>query len=146
MTDGRSVLENVIIESEEIKRILKGLDTTKAAVLDGINGRILRKSFESLSDALHIMFERSIRCSEIPEEWKVAFVVPIFKKGKRKEVDNYRPVSLTSLVVKIIGKFLKNQIQSYIDKNDILLDSQHCFSKGRSCQTNLLEFLDIFNR
>ena len=73
-------------------------------------------------------------------------MVPIFKKGKSKEVGNYRPVSLTSLVVKIIGKFLKNQIQSYIDKNDILLDSQHCFSKGRSCQTNLLEFLDIFNR
>ena len=63
------------------------------------------------------MFERSVRFSEIPEDWKAAFVVPIFKKGKREEVGNYRPVSLTSLVVKVLEKIIKVQIQNQLDAN-----------------------------
>ena len=118
------------------------MNASKSAGPDGIYGRVLKEGHESISKALCLMFERSLRFCEIPDDWKVAFVVPIFKKGKRDELGNYRPVSLTSLVVKILEKILKIHIQKFLDDHNIILDSQHGFRKGRSCQTNLLEFLE----
>ena len=64
------------------------------------------------------------------------------KKGSKGDLGNYRPVSLTSLVVKVLEKLLKGHIEKHLDENRILNDSQHGFRKGRSCQTNLLEFME----
>ena len=69
-------------------------------------------------------------------------MVPIFKKGRKDDVGNYRPVSLTSLVCKVLERIIKDHIQDHLDRYGLINDSQHGFSKGRSCLTNMLEFLD----
>ena len=66
----------------------------------------------------------------------------LFIKKSKGDLGNYRPVSLTSLVVKVLEKLLKGHIEKHLDENRILNDSQHGFRKGRSCQTNLLEFME----
>ena len=78
----------------------------------------------------------------MPEEWRTANVVPIFKKGSKKEPGNYRPVSLTSVPCKIMESILKDDIMVHLKRNKLVAPSQHGFMKNRSCTTNLLEFLE----
>ena len=66
---------------------------------------------------------------------------PFLRKVVRGDLGNYRPVSLTSLVAKILETLLKGHIEKHLDDKKILYASQHGFKKGKSCQTNLLEFM-----
>ena len=92
--------------------------------------------------ALTIIFRKSLDQGEIPDDWRTANVSPIFKKGSRSKVSNYRPVSLTSQVSKIYESILRDAIMEHLVKNQLLRDSQHGFLRGRSCLSNLLTFLD----
>ena len=79
-------------------------------------------------------------CGTIPQEWKLANVVPIFKKGKKGEVENYRPISLTCLVMKIFERLIKVKLLSLTDS---FLDArQHGFLEHKSCTTNMVNFCD----
>jgi Reverse transcriptase (RNA-dependent DNA polymerase) len=69
-------------------------------------------------------------------------VTPIFKKGKRTDPGNYRPVSLTSVPCKILESLIKDKIMQHLSENNLLKDSQHGFMPNRSCATNLFEFMD----
>ena len=74
---------------------------------------------------------------EVPEDWRIADVVPIFNKGNRDSPGNYRPVSLTSAVGKLMEKILRDRIYEHLEKF-----SQHGFVKGKSCLTSLVEFFE----
>ena len=139
---GRESLENIEISPETIKKLIKNIKPNKSAGPDEIYAKILKEGNNSLSVALSILFTRSMSHSEIPDDWKSANVVPIFKKGSRKELENYRPISLTSLVGKLLEKIVKDGIQEHLDQHKLILDSQHGFRTGKSCLTNLLEFLE----
>ena len=78
----------------------------------------------------------------VPIDWKQANVTPIFKKGSKSEVGNYRPVSLTSVVCKLMESLIKDAIVKHIADNDIVLPTQHGFMPKKSCLTNLLEYLE----
>ena len=71
-------------------------------------------------------------------DWRNANVIPIHKKGDRTDPGNYRPVSLTSQVCKILESIVKEHILEHLASNNILSDKQHGFRVGRSCLTNLL--------
>ena len=75
-------------------------------------------------------------------QWREANVTLIHKKGSRSEPGNYRGVSLTSATGKLLERFVKNEIEAYVEENKLIKDSQHGFRRGRSTQTNLIEFLD----
>ena len=78
----------------------------------------------------------------IPDDWKLANVSPIFKKGSRSQVTNYRPISLTSQLCKILESILRDAIVHHLENHSLILQSQHGFRKGGSCMSNLLAFLD----
>jgi len=82
----------------------------------------------------------------LPDDWRTAHVVPIFKKGSRTDKANYRPVSLTSIPCKIMESMIKEQMLAYLDTNSVVTDAQHGFVSSRSCLTNLLEALENWTK
>ena len=91
---------------------------------------------------LQKLYQLSMDSSEIPDDWKTAKVIPIFKKGAKGKPENHRPVSLTSEVCKMKESIIREKISDHLYTNALLNASQHGFMKNKSCQTNLLEFLD----
>ena len=79
-------------------------------------------------------------------DWKVANVTPIFKKGSKAMPGNYRPVSLTCVLCKVMESILRDSIIEHIEKYDLLRQSQHGFMSGKSTLSNLLEYLEELTR
>ena len=106
-----------------------------------MTNKVLIELKNEISVPLAIIFRKSLDESHIPDEWRLSNVTPVYKKGSKAEPGNYRPVSLTSNVCKLMERVINVTLGAYIDQN-VLNNSQHGFRKGRSCQTNLIEFFD----
>eukprot|EP00061_Rhincodon_typus_P005156 g24348.t1 len=76
--------------------------------------------------------------SEVPEDWRIADVVPLFKKCNRDNPGNYRPVSLTLVVGKLLEKILRDKIYAHLEANGLISDRQPGFVRERSCLTKLI--------
>ena len=140
---GKEVFTNICVDRRMIKGLIGELDTTKASGPDNIHSRILKEGVESISIALDKLYTRSLEYGEIPDDWKRANVVPIFKKGSKEDPNNFRPVSLTPVVCKILEKIVKKGICQHLEREGLISDAQHGFRSGRSCLTNLLDFLEF---
>ena len=90
-----------------------------------------------------MLFRKSLDESVVHTDWKCANISPIYKKGSKNKVDNYKPVSLTSQICKLSESIIRDSIVHYLETNALILDSQHGFRKGLSCLSNLLTFLDL---
>ena len=88
------------------------------------------------------VFNLSLKEGVVPFEWKEANIIPLFKKGSRNKSENYRPVSLTSVICKLLERLIKYHMVDFIVKHKLLNSSQHGFLKARSCLTNMLCFLE----
>ena len=117
-----------------IRNILSKLNVNKAIGPDGIHGRVLKNCSNAISYPLSILFKLSFYTSSIPLEWKLAHVVPIHKKGKKADVENYRPISLTSIVMKTLEKIFRDELMFW---------SKDGFLPGKSCCTQLVGFVII---
>ena len=95
---------------------------------------------------LQILFKQSLSLGKVPADWKNAKVVPIFKKGAKGEPGNYRPVSLTCAICKLMESIIRDVITGHLKSNNLINDSQHGFADNRSCQTNLIEFMDFVTK
>ena len=84
------------------------------------------------------MFRKSLSSGYLPSIWKHAHVTPIHKKGNCSNADNYRPISLTSPIVRILESIIKDHIAQHMLINSLFSPSQHGFIAGRSCTTQLL--------
>ena len=94
----------------------------------------------SLSYPLSLLFKTSYNIGQIPNEWKMANVVPIHKKGPKSSVENYRPISLTSLIMKVFEKIIRDEILSKCEQK--LNKNQHGFLPQKSCTTNMIHFTE----
>ncbi|GAB0176502.1 mitochondrial enolase superfamily member 1 [Grus japonensis] len=89
-----------------------------------------------------IIFERSWKTGEVPEDWRKANVTPVFKKGKKEDLGNYRPVSLTSIPGKVMKQLILEVNNKHVKEKKVIRSGQHGFTKGKSCLTNLIAFYD----
>ena len=78
----------------------------------------------------------------VPLDWKEANIIPLFKKGSRNKSVNYRPVSLTSVICKVLETIIRDHMMDFLIKHKLINPSQHGFLKARSCLTNLLCFFE----
>jgi len=109
---------------------------------DGMHPRVLRELADVIAKPLSIIFERSWRTGEVPEDRRKANVTPIFKKGKKEDPGNYRPVSLTSILAKMMEQLTPEVIIKQPEEKKVIRSSQHEFTKGKSCLTSLIAFYD----
>ncbi|MGH0165001.1 UNVERIFIED_CONTAM: hypothetical protein FKN15_076607, partial [Acipenser sinensis] len=103
---------------------------------------VLKEMKEVIYKPLTKIMQQSLDTGVVPTDWKIANVIPIHKKGDKTEPGNYRPISLTSIICKLMETIIRSKMENYLYGNNILGDSQHGFRKGRSCLTNLLDFFE----
>ena len=97
----------------------------KSPGTDRVFPRILREASVELAGALANIFKMSVLTWEVPDDWRVAHVVPLFKKGSKRKPGNYRPVSLTSVVDKLLEGMIRDRIYNYLDRQGLIRDCQH---------------------
>ena len=139
-------LEEVDIQKEDVLAILKSLRIDKSPGPDGIYPRILWEARDEIAEPLALIFMSSLSMGIVPEDWRVASVVPLFKKGNRYNPGNYRPVSLTLVVGKLLERVLRDRIYDHLERYSLIRDSQHGFVRGKSCLTSLIEFFEEVTR
>jgi len=139
-------IERMRITEWEVKKAIRKLKKESAAGPDEIGPRLLQELEGAAAAALTIIFRESVASGVVPDDWRRANVTPIFKKGTKMDPGNYRPVSLTSVCCKILEGLLKTTIMKHLEANNLVNSSQHGFMAGRSCCTNLLEFLEEVTR
>ena len=110
--------------------------------LDEIHPRVLRELAEAIAEPLSIIYQRSLLTGEVPEDWRLASVTLIYKKGCKEDPGTYRPVSLSSVPGKVMEQIVLREIMRYVQDNWGIRPSQHGFMKCRSCLTNLISFFD----
>ncbi|KAK4806819.1 hypothetical protein QYF61_005615 [Mycteria americana] len=135
-----------IIQGEMVSDLLHHLDTHKSMGPDEIHPRVLKELAEELTKPLSIIYQQSWLTGEVPADWRLANVTPIFKKGRKEDPGNYRPVSLTSVPGKLMEQIILSAITRHVENNQGIKPSQHGFRKGRSCLTNLISFYDKVTR
>ena len=117
---------------------LAHLDPSKAPGPEGWPVLSFKENAQQLCIPLSILFSKSLEFGLLPNSWKEAFVTPVFKKGNQSCVDNYRPISLTSPVIKIMESIVRDSILDHVTVNCLLSPTQHGFTVGKSCITQLL--------
>ena len=135
-------LKDIVVTKDNVEKKLLRLNTTKSQGRDQMHPRVLKELSSEISEILATLFNKSITAGYLPSEWKFAIVVPLFKKGSKKKAENYRPVSLTSVICKVLESILRDKIINHMDKNNMFVKHQHGFRSGHSCVTQLLEVTD----
>ena len=101
----------------------------KATGPDTIPPTVLKELSHQISPILEIIFNKSLQTGQVPNDWKEAYVAPIFKKGDKHNPCNYRPISLTCIISKCMEHILVSNIMQHLDSNKILYALQHGFRK-----------------
>ena len=137
-------LTDITLMENEVYNILKKVKANSSPGPDGIHPRVLKECALELSSPLHDLFTMLFRTERVPTAWKAGNITPIHKKGSRVRVENYRPISLTSVVSKCMERIVRDRMLKHMINNGILSERQHGFVPGRSCVTQLLEVLDLW--
>ena len=120
--------------------ILSDLNPNKALGPDKIHGLVLKNCARKISKPLSLLFTKSYYSGDIPDEWKLALVVPVHKKGSKSDVTNYRPISLTCIIMKVMEKIVRDEIMTRC--GHMIDHRQHGFLQNKSCTTQLVDFCD----
>ena len=133
---------DIIVTPDAVRKKLNGLDASKAQGPDRIPPRVLKELSNELSTPLCLLFNKSIESGIVPSDWRSAEVTAIFKKGSKSEPGNYRPVSLTCIVCKVLESIIRDTLTSHFHDNNLYANCQHGFRSKRSCMTQLMEVME----
>ena len=137
-----TTVSDITLNEEEIIKAITELNSQSASGPDRFPALLLKNCKESLAKPLCIIWQASLDSGEVPELLKKSTITPIFKKGDKRLPENYRPVALTSHLIKVFEKVLRNQIVQHIEENNLLNPNQHGFRAGRSCLSQLVQHYD----
>ena len=122
------------------------IESNRAAGPDGIPPRLLKETAYQMAPLLTFIFQSSLDQGQLPQDWKSANIIPIYKKGNKSYTANYCPISLTSICSKILEHIIYSSISTHLSYHNILSTNQHDFRTGRSCDTQLLEAINDFHQ
>ena len=109
--DDVCVIDNVTLLEEEIVDVINNLDSNKSQGPDGIPVRLLKETAMQIAQSLRVLFNKSLNIGVLPDEWKLANVVPVHKHGEKSYVEHYRPISYLSIISKAVERCVFNNIK-----------------------------------
>ena len=129
----------------EVSEIIKAIEDIKpnaAPGPDDIPVMLFKNCKDAVAEPIHLIWKRCFSAEEVPSLYKFSHVFPLYKKYSRVMPTNYRPISLTSHVIKIFERAIRKKMVDYLEMNDLICNRQHGFRAGRSCLTQLLHHFD----
>ena len=132
-------LNSIRFDVLSLSKVLKKLKPSLFFGLDNIPNVFLRRTERSITWPLSILFERSLSANYIPALWKMAKVVPLHKKGSTISPANYRPISLVSSISEVMERVIIDQVQIFLQDNNLITHAQYGFQSGSSTVTQLIE-------
>ena len=153
VTDGSSYADYIVssnnkfvfspISSSNVFSLLNKLSKSKATGLDIISAKLIRECADLISIPLCNIFKKSLSSGSFPDDWNCARVTPLFKQGERTDVNNYRPISVISVIAKVFERIVYNQlIYGFLANEEIIINQQSGFRSLHSTVTALLEATD----
>ena len=141
-----SSFQDLIFTKDDIVAALKELNPYSACPEDDVPAKVLTACKDELATPLFILWSDSMATGSIPSKLKAQFITPVYKKDDRTDPANYRPVSLTSHLIKTFERILRDRLVNFLEGNCVISDNQHGFRKKRSCLTQLLSHIEhIYN-
>ena len=132
--------------SERYSQLLSNLNPDNAPGPDRIKPIVLKELREELAPIIQLLFQKSISTGKIPTDWTKANVSPVFKKGSKSDPANYRPISLTCILCKVMEHIIASKLTQHLNQHNILYDLQHGFRDRRSCETQLIQLVENLGR
>ena len=144
--DSDSGLSNVLFSELDLLQAIEELKPNSAAGPDDFPANLLIMCRNSLVGPLYTIWRHSMNSGMVPSACKFANIIPIHKGKSKAEAKNYRPVALTSLLIKIFEKVIRKRLVSFMEEHELFNDYQHGFRAGRSCLSQLLAHFDHITR
>ena len=135
-------LSDFKFDKSDIEAAIDELSSNAAAGIDGFPAILLKKCKDVLSYPLYMFWRKCLDQGYIPSSLKRSLITPIHKGDSRADPANYRPIALTSHVIKIFEKIIRKHVVEFMNKHNLFNDNQHGFRAGRSCLSQLLEHFD----
>ena len=132
-------LNEINITQADVRDQIMILDLNKSYGPDKISPKFLKEGINQLTPVLTHIFNLSLKTSTFPAIWKQANVVPLFKKGIKSDVNNYRPVSLLSIVARVFERIMFKYLYNHLKENFVISSNQSGFLPGKSTVTQLVE-------
>ena len=117
---------------KQAKKQLQKLDVNKASGQDGIPALVLRNAAAELASPITRLFQLCFNKGHMPAQWKVADVIPCHKKGDKHSSSNYRPISLLSVLSKVMERLINKAMWKHLDNHKLISDQQFGFRAGHS--------------
>ncbi len=136
-------IEFMVITEQEICDVTRNLEIKKAAGPDEISHRMLHETSLTLCKPLCILFNKSLQEGVYPNNWKLANVMPLFKKGQPNLPSNYRPISLISCIGKVMERIIFKHIYNHLHTNNLIYKHQSGFIPGHS---TVYQLIDIYHQ
>ena len=135
-------LTHITVDPKGVEKLLTDIKPHKANGPDEIPNLVLKTCATALAPGISLLFQKSLDSGVLPKDWTDANITPVFKKGDRHAAENYRPVSLTSVLAKTLEHIVCHALHKHFDEHDILTNLNHGFRKGHSCTTQLTITVD----
>lgn len=134
------------VSKNEVMNVINKLNNKKSTGIDFISTRLLKTINESISDHFASLINLSVSTGRFPDCLKKSMVTPVHKRGDPQDIANYRPISVLTNFSKIFEKIVFNRILEFLNKFNVITDSQHGFRPGRSTETAAYSFVEIVYR
>ncbi|MEW8547283.1 MAG: reverse transcriptase domain-containing protein, partial [Candidatus Thiodiazotropha sp.] len=137
-----NILENIDITENKVLKAINQVNPNKSQGPDSFHPKLIKETQKVLCKPLTIIYQKSLSEAKVPYIWKCANVTAIYKSGDKSKLSNYRPISLTSVPGKIMERLIRDALVQHMNINNLFCIEQHGFIKGKSCVTQLLEFME----
>ena len=131
-------IDLIKIDQRTIINAIKKIPAKSSFTPDGLPGIVVKKVGPTISFFLMLFFNISLSTSQVPHQWKEGYITPVYKKSSRNSASNYRPISLTSTLSRLLEKIICNILISHLSSHNLISSSQHGFLPHRSSSTQLL--------